>query len=315
MSFYVFKLNIQPNVLQEYEKNDELPYLKNDIVKQAFEANFEVKNLENYLQIGFLENDDTEFHDKFNDLQSMTEDLYEEYGKIVKQYIDSGEIYYSKKFLNLNERCGYKRRKLENEYPTLKVAYDIYDEKNIEKEYGLEFENSVGTGITHIQKFYKIDLYLKEMDTGPTDIYEDIKLFYKQSDELFYIETENFDKAINCAQFIEKSINKSKDANIHIGKISINPKYESIKFEGDLTEITYTVVYPNGDDPGKRHDILKDSEGKQKTTTIYGANGEPLKQEPISEELNKKGNQGYLRDFFAKGANIVKTILKVDNLP
>src|SRR5690625_1258958 len=261
MSYYVFKMNIQPNVIHEYEENDNLQYLKDDIVKIALETIFEVSNVDDYWQIRIEGSNDTDFNEKFNDLKSMTERLYEEYKKIVEQYVDSGEIYYSRSFLNLNERCGSKRRKLENEYPALKSAYenDNYSDQNIEKKYNLTLENSVGTGVTHIQKFYKIDLYLNELETSPTDIYKDINIFYNQSDELFYIETYNSNEALGCAQYIENSINKSKDANIHIGKVTINPKFKSIKFEGDLTEITYTIVYPNGDEPGKRHDILKDS--------------------------------------------------------
>src|SRR5699024_4803582 len=281
----------------------------------ALETIFEVKNVDNYLKVSIVDNDDTDFYDKINNLKSMTENLYKEYERIVNQYIDSGEIYYSKTFLNLNEKCGSKRRMLENEYPTLKSAYDVYSEKNIEENYNLKFEKSVGTGITHIQKFYTLDLYLKEINTGPSEAYMDINIFYSPRKEYFYIETDDYDEAIGCAYFIEKSINTVKSANDHIGKVTINPKYESIKFEGELTEITYTIVYPNGDEPGKRNDILTASRGKQQTTTLYGTNGEPLRQEPNVDEVSNKGNKGYLRNLVTKGAKMVRTILRVDTLP
>lgn len=306
---------MQPSILQSYEDESGFSYLKDKIVPHALETTFNVKLKNNYFKIEFDDSENTEFYDEYDKLRHMTEDLYKEYKKILEQYRISGEIYYSKSFLNLNESCGSKRRKLENEYPILKTAYSKYNETNIETEYGLVFDNSVGTGITHIQKFYTIDLYLNEVDIDPTKAYMDLKIFYNSTDELFYIETNNHEDAIGCAHFIEKSINKSKDANIHIGRVTINPKYQSIKFKGDLTEITYTIVYPNGDEPGERHDILKESKGKQKTTTIYGTRGEPLRNEPITEEINKEAKDGYLSDLFAKGAKTVKKILKVGTLP
>ncbi|EJE1901504.1 hypothetical protein M4E16_002903, partial [Listeria monocytogenes] len=89
--------------------------------------------------------------------------------------------------------------------------------------------------------------------------------------------------------------------------------YESVYLDGDITEISFVIVYPNGNPPLDRHNILRDSFAKEEEVKLIGTDEMPLRKEPIEEYINEKGEKGYLKNIFTKGAFRTK-IKQINNL-
>ncbi|MBF2600180.1 hypothetical protein IA929_09215 [Listeria seeligeri] len=122
MEYYVYKINIQPNILEMYEKENDFVYLISEVIPNSFEAVLQVKRVNNCFQ--FIVDNATEynFDEEFNQLEIDTKMLIKGYNQIIQYYNKSGEIFYSKAFLSLNEKCGTKRRHIEVLFPGIKKA-------------------------------------------------------------------------------------------------------------------------------------------------------------------------------------------------
>ncbi|MBM7837873.1 hypothetical protein JOC54_001104 [Alkalihalobacillus xiaoxiensis] len=143
-----------------------------------------------------------------------------------------------------------------------------------------------------------------------------MKAYYNPHTEHVIVESSSETAAKNYINALVELVNSNKSSNIHIGKININPIYERISLDGEFTEISYVIVYPNGNPPLERDNILKNSEAKEAEFKLLGADGNPLKKEPIQEIINNEGKHGYLKSLKAKGENIfkkIKTIGQIDS--
>ncbi|EIS4945447.1 hypothetical protein LZZ37_002770, partial [Listeria innocua] len=295
------------------ERTNELMYLITEVIPNSLEAVLEVTKLDKLFK--FVANDTLEFDfdEEFKQLETDTEVLIDEYNKIVRAYNETGEIHYSKTFLSLNEKCGVKRRYIEVFIPGIKKAYDLISDEQIEERFNLESNNQVGTSITHIRKFYKIKLF---MDTDEfLNIKEPLKLvsIYNPSTEHLLVKTNRADLASNYTEALTRIINENKSIIRQIGKVNINPIYESVHLDGDITEISFVIVYPNGNPPLDRHNILRDSFAKEEEVKLIGTDEMPLRKEPIEEYINEKGKKGYLKNIFTKGDFRTK-IKQINNL-
>lgn len=187
-------------------------------------------------------------------------------------------------------------------------AYEVISDEEVDLYAKIESDSKVGTGITHLRKFYKIKLYLEKY---PQDnIINSLNLisYYNPHTEHVLVESLSDTAAQNYISALVDLVNGSKSATNHIGKININPIYDSISLEGEYSEISYIVVYPNGNPPMDRYNILKNAEAKEAEYKLIGADGKPLKKEPVQEMLETEAKQGYLKSLTAKGKNIYKKI-------
>ncbi|MFL2101319.1 hypothetical protein [Desemzia sp. FAM 23989] len=314
MDYYVFKLNLQPNILAVYRQKEELEYLISEEIPNVLESVLQVNEVEGFFKLTIENHSKEDFYKLFESLEEKTHKLVSEYKKILLNYRKTGEIHYTQDFLKLNEDCMISRRSIESKFPSIKKAYDIVLDEIIESLYELETDNQVGTGITHIKKFYKIKRYIS-LDEGASSIIPlELTSYYNPKTEHILVETDNIDAATNFIDAFELLINSSKDVTLRIGKININPVYKSFILEGEHTEVSYTLVYPNGNPPLDRHNILRDSEAKELHSTLVGPDGRPLKLEPINKMLEEEAKKGYLKRMEGKAKGVFSKIKKIGKL-
>lgn len=314
-SYYVFKLNIQPNILAHFTKSNELEYLISEVIPNSFELIMEVKENKGIFQMLFEDVSEINFEEKFKELEDITNKLIKEYKNILQDYQIKGEIYYSKEFLKLNDKCGNLRRYIESEFSGLKKAYEIITDDEVEKEYDLVTDNQVGTSITHIKKFYKLKIYISTDESISAITPLNLNAFYNPKTEHILVEADKEDEARNYIDAFIRVVNNNKEVTQSIGKININPIYESISLEGNYSEISYTLVYPNGNPPLNRNNILEQSQAKEQHTTLIGTDGKPLNTKPVQDILEEQGKKGYLKSLIVKGYKSTKsTISKLKNI-
>lgn len=315
MSYLVFKLNVQPNVLLKYKENDEIKYLLSEVIPLAFENVLQIKEHEGFFELIPDREDKQEFHKLFDNLENKTAELYRLYEQVLLHYRNKHEIHYSQNFLKLNEKCMSMRRFLENKYPGIIRAYEIIGDENIEQYANIELDSKVGTAITHLRKFHKIKFYLKNYEEDNVINSLNLKSYYNPNTEHILVESESEIAALNYITALVNLLNSNSSAVEHIGKVNINPVYESILLEGEYSEISYVIVYPNGNPPMDRYNILKEVEAKEIESKLVGADGKPLKNEPIQKILEGEAKKGYLKSVASKGKNIIKkikTLTKID---
>lgn len=312
MEYYVFKLNIQPNILVNYSEKDDFEYLVSTAIPNAFQSVLQVKEMKGFFQLIVENQNNHNFFELFNQLEQLTEELIEKYNNVLLDYKENGEIYYSKDFLNLNDKCMRERKFIESVFSGVKKAYEVIHDDDIDSFYKLVTDNKVGTGITHIKKFYKIKRYIDEAPFLITPLA--LNAYYNPKTEHILVETDSNDTALNYIDAFVNLVNDSKDVNEQIGKININPVYDSISLEGDYREISYTLVYPNGNPPLDRHNILKNSGAKEIRSKLVGSDGNPLIIEPVKAMLEEEAKKGYLKSLEVLGNKIFSKIKRIKKL-
>ncbi|URT70936.1 hypothetical protein [Cytobacillus firmus] len=315
MGYFVFKINIQPDILLNYRKSNEVKYLLFEMIPLAFQNVLQVKESNGLYELIPDKTDEQTFQKLFIDLEEKTVELFEFHKQVLLQYKKNHDIHYSKDFLDLNETCMNKRRSLEKKYPGIMKAFELISDEEVDIYANIESDSKVGTGITHLRKFYKIKLYLEKHRQDNVINSLDLIAYYNPHTEHVLVKSSSETAAQNYITALVELVNGSRSANKHIGKININPIYESISLDGEYTEISYTIVYPNGNPPLDRYNILKNAEAKEADYKLIGADGRPLKKEPIQEMLENEAKQGYLKSLTAKGKNIykkIKTLRQID---
>ena len=312
--YLVFKLNLQPAKLIEY-KNDKI-YLIEELIPSMLEhivALEKLKGKEVY-KIRLEDKNEKQFKVAYDRLLSNTDNLLKLYEEILVHYGEKSEIYYSKEFLDLNSKCMNQRSKLVKEYPVLENAFTRFSDEQIDREIGVSFESKIGTGIAHLRKFYKIKKYLNEIGME-LDNPLDVVAYYRPKDEQILIklnpkkEEISENEARAYVTYFESLINNNKTVVSKLGKVNINPIYDSIQLNDEsYIEISFSFVYPNGNPSLDRHNILEASEAKEAQFTILGTDERPLKKEAIESIVNKEAKKGYLKNIFTKGKVIVKNI-------
>src|SRR5699024_6460589 len=297
MNYIVFKLNVQPNILLKYEKNNEIKHLLSYIIPLAFESVLQIKEHKSFFELIPDQEDEQEFRTLLDDLESKTNELYKLYEQILLHYRNHHEIHYSQKFLKLNDKCMNMRRFLENKYPGVTKAYKIIEDENIERYANIDVDSKVGTAITHLRKFHKIKFYIEKYKEDNIINSLNLKSYYNPNTEHILVNSKSETAAINYITALVNLLNNNSSAIEHIGKININPVYESISLDGEYNEINYVIVYPNGNPPMDRYNILKEVEAKEIESKLVGADGKPLKNEPIQMMIEEDAKKGYLKSI------------------
>lgn len=316
MFYFVFKLNLQPNIINIYSKEEFEAVVSQDIPLHLVSIMDAVERNNGHIEI-FLPKLDGDLAKKiFEQLKVLTEELAEEYSKILEGFENGTGINYSKSFLDKNEECGNLRRKLTKFFPMLKESFSKYEDDEIDQIYNLHLDFHVGTGITHIRKFYKMDAYINEIGINEIFLTNTERMFYNKNNERIIVESANQEAALRSIKRLEKYINSKHDFYFDLGKVKINPIYENIVIKGNVTEITYTTVYPNGNPSFDRDNILSKANAKAEKTTLFAPDGQELNVEEVEKEVNKKSKYGYTSGVEAKGINakVLSVIKKIPDL-
>lgn len=315
MVFFVYKINLQPNILYLFDKTNDRDYLITELIPNSLESIMEVSEFEGFFKLAMDKDvEQPNFFEIFEELEKDTDKLISMYNEILELYTTDGEIFYSKKFLTLNDSCGSKRRYLEKIFPGIKKAYEVVSEEEFDKIFKFRVENQVGTGITHIKKFLKLKLFIETEDISSIIAPLDLISYYNPSNEQLLVNTDKQDLANIYIESLTRFINGYNHITDTIGKVNINPVYEKIVFEGEFSEINYVIVYPNGNPPQNRDNILRESQAKEIETTLVGADGNPLKVEPIKESIEEDASRGYLKSLKTKGAKVVSFVKQISSL-
>lgn len=113
MSYVVFKLNIQPDVLLNYRKRNEVKHLLHERIPLALQNVLHVEESNELFRLIPQKIDEQTFQKLFITLEEKTVKLFEFHKQVLLQYKKNHDIHYSQDFLNLNETCMNKRRALE----------------------------------------------------------------------------------------------------------------------------------------------------------------------------------------------------------
>lgn len=318
--YLVFKLNLQPAKLLEYQS--ERKYLITELIPRMLEHIISLKKLKHkdVFEIVLENNDDKDFKAAYDRLLTNTSELLNYYEEILKHYEENGEIFYSKEFLRLNSKCSSQRRELERKFPVLENALSAFTDDKIDREIGVSFDSKIGTGIVHLRKFNKIKKYIEDVGMQ-SDNPLNVKAYYRPIDEHILIKLDPENEAASEKEarayisYFESLFNSNKTVVSKLGKININPIYDSIKLSDEsYTEISFSIVYPNGNPSLDRHNILEAAEAKEAQITILGTDERPLKKEAVENIVNVEAKKGYLKSIYSKGKGIIAIIKRTDVL-
>lgn len=305
MEYFVYKLNVGAKLAKNIREQNEEEYLKNDLIVSTFDLLYQ-KELahDGIYKINIITDSKNviEFRSEWELLSDKTSRHFKLYLEAIDYYNINNQVLYSQEFLDLTEECGSLRRQFENKYKRLKES-ELLSDNFIEEKYDIPIEFRVGTGITHIRKFFK----LKEViESNSIEFLTNnvLTFFYNSKTEHLLIESEDENKSRVIAFQIQTRLQKNKDVIENLGFVKVTPIYKEINIEEDkITEIEYTVVYPNPVSEEVDDELLSTlrSSGGDEQRTIIKAEGKSfLTIDTLSPKLQELANVGYLKDLSIK---------------
>lgn len=307
--YYFFKFNLPEKTISTYisfEDNINLTsaeemkkHMLEEIIPRNLSLVYELEKSDNFnkYKINIVKLNTEEF---FNDLEKLRQNtliLEEMYGKVLSDYLDNGSIIYTKEFLEQNEICKTQRRFFQNKYPIVKEGLNRLTDQEVQKLFSVQFDNQIGTGIKHIKSFYRIDNYVEYMKAEGILDNSEIEVFYDADTEHIVVKSKNEIEAYNSVKAIEKVLNSSESFVKELGKININPIYESIEFTKSFSSIEFTLVYPNWKAVDERYEaIMADTKADEQKVKLSAENEYTMNVEYILGVLNEQAKKGYLKD-------------------
>src|SRR5699024_7653865 len=91
-----------------------------------------------------------------------------------------------------------------------------------------------------------IKFYLKNYEEDNVINSLNLKSYYNPNTEHILVESESEIAALNYITALVNLLNSNSSAVEHIGKVNINPVYESILLEGEYSEISYVIFHSYG---------------------------------------------------------------------
>lgn len=312
-SNFIFKLNVQPHILQKLDtkgfdslKNESIPTaifntfndLLSPVEEQLGELQFKITNDFNYISKS----------EDYSQLIKITSEIAELYKQITIDYKNNKGIFYTPEFLEKLDQAIELRKIVLSRYSILVQSSNHYPntlvDDEIERTYGFKIDSDVGKGLDHIRRVTKMRLYLLELEEKDA---QDVLVNYHYDSEFLIIHNVNIDEAVEHCRMIEEKINSQKN---EIGKIVINPVYTKLALtRDDLSSIEIITTYPNG--TGDEFDLLlkatEETGAKEARTKLVSSDGQPLEQFTakaidLAVPPSKKGD---LRDIKYNGKSII----------
>ncbi|EGE54169.1 hypothetical protein [Streptococcus parauberis] len=325
MEYFIYKLNVGAKLAKNIREQSEEQYLKSDLIVSTFDLLYHQEKVsDDIYKINIITDSKNinEFRVEWEVLMSKTMRQFDLYLEAIDYYNEYNQVLYSQEFLELTEECGSLRRQFEYKYSRLKEA-EMLSDNFIEEKYDIPIEFRIGTGITHIKKFFK----LKEViESSSIEFLTNnvLTFFYNSQTEHLLIESEDENKSRVTARRIESLLQNNKDVKTHLGFVKVTPIYKEINMVGDeISEIEYTIVYPNPVSEEVDEELLATlrSSGGEEQKTIIKAKGENfLTIDSLSPKLQELANVGYLKDINIKKRRkkdnfklYVKSILRLED--
>lgn len=306
MQYYTFKFNLEPSVLRTYNYDNHKENIIGVIIPSALKSIFNSFEEIDESKIKFKDYIDIDNvqrsyeYKKMLDLNSIMTKMYYE---VLKDYKDGKGITYSTEYLEKRNELKHSIENLISIHPFLKGAFDIKD-----SIFQVEAFSAVKMSVAYIRKAKKIEYYLNNFPKNASES----EFIYDTYKEYIYISTENRSnkEAISYVDVLEEKINNfSSETNI--GRVSINPIYENILFEGMYSEVTIELVYPNGDPSRDRSRAIEEANAAKETRTFEASKESKIDASTLSAYYVKDAEEGYLRKVTSRGKNILKSLIKI----
>lgn len=304
MEYYVYKLNLEPRILDvfEFENNEEHvvgTVIPNDL-KNVFENNFDL-NEELILFSDKVEINNVIESKQYKELIENNKEMLEMYNHVVKNFEAGKGIVYSPQFLEKRDELKQSISSVIHLFPFLKGSYDLND--NV---FPINRYDKVQMSVAYLRKAKKIECFV----TNFTDDAHKISFIYDKKHEWIYISEEvGMEKSQDYVELIEEKIN-SFSPSLDIGRVTINPIYEDFKLEGMYSEITFEVVYPNGKKARNRSNAIEKGNAASETTTWKASKGMKMEVANFNEVYEDDAGKGYVKSVTSNGKNVVKSILR-----
>lgn len=313
---YVFKLNVQPQVLKRFGIKG-FETLKSEVIPNAIFNSYNDLLVQVDIQLdglSFIITNDFSYISQsyeFNTLLEVTSEIASMYKEITIDYQKEKGIFYTPVFLDKLDEAIELRKQLISLYPILYQSSSHYlntmIEKEIEKQYDFKIDNDVGKGIDHLRRVKKIELYINELLEKDE---EDVSVYYDYDKEQLIIYNISIEDALEHSKRIEEKINSQKT---EIGKIKINPIYETVVLtKNDFSSIELVTTYPNG--TNDELDILEESASRtgarEVRTKLLAADGQPLEHftDKAIELARPAAQKGYLSDVKSNSKGVINYI-------
>lgn len=320
---YLFKLNVQPHVLEKYSGEQKI-VLKNQLIPQMIcfsfgtdlfsleDCNPEMTDEELSFQIVRDYKEILESQD-YMQLLELTHELTLEYVRISRDFNRGRGIHYSQDYLDKHETAMELRRSVLDAYEELKPSQNEYSTSEIdnilENEYQFKIMSKVGTGIDHIRRVKRMALFLERFEE---DSVETIPIVYRFESEVLGIRTKSQQEAALLHRVLERNINRSGNLD-KVGKVTINPIYESIILDIDernAKTIEIITTYPNNPDD-ELEDLTTDineifgTKENRMTLVLPDTKRNEKIWRKILAFINKYARLGYLRGVNRNGSSVL----------
>ncbi|MBQ3275032.1 hypothetical protein IJH46_01260 [Candidatus Saccharibacteria bacterium] len=242
---YKLKINASPETIKGYNGNYDI--IKTSFIPQALDDAFESKKANVYLlnnQLAEVKNDS--LYKRLDEITNKIEMMYEE---IYLRFLNKGELFYPKEYIDLVAEAKRDRRLIISRYPALKRALRLPDSIAI-SNLDIQTNGRVGTGIDHLQKMSKIRFFLQGSNCD--DGLGIVKFSYHRETEMLSLEIQKnrvYEEAKAIEARLNNSISKKRRAT---ESIHINPVFKRVVLKNNIDEQkrrdwTLIIDYPNGE--------------------------------------------------------------------
>lgn len=305
MEYYVFKLNLEPYTLRKNNYFSDRKYVIETLIPEELKKFFPDYEEIDYDKVKFYDVVDftnIKSSSTYNNLLRRNEKMIEMYKSVVEDYESGKGIVYDPIYLEQRNKLSKTIESIIFEFPALKNAYEISD--NI---FRVEAYSNVKMALTYIRKAKKIEEYVNGLDDRNTIISSEF--VYDSSNEHIYISTDKTpEEAREYIEILQDKINKYC-FNSKIGRVTINPVYEDFILEGSYTEITFEIVYPNGNRARERSKAIEYAEAAREKRTFEASKGKSLDVENLAESFKEDAKKGYIKSVKSKGKSIIKSAI------
>lgn len=305
MEYFAFKLNLEPSVLNAYNYESQREHVVSIVIpeslKQIFGQFTDIsKNKIRFFDYIYLYS--VRESNKYKDMLKLNETMIKMYNEVIENYNVGKGITYTPEYLEQRDKLNTSIEKIIFEYPFLKGAFELKD--NI---FPVDTFSKIKMAVTYIRKAKKIECYI---DNFPENI-SNSEFIYDKKHELIFISTDNktANDAKNYVDLLEEKINNFSSVS-NIGRISINPIYEELVFEGMYSEVTIEIVYPNGDPARDRSKAIEKANAAKEKRTFVASKDEKIDASQLSEYFVEDAEKGYVEDVTFRGKSIIKSLIK-----
>lgn len=310
MEAYVFKLNLEPSILQMYQFNKR--QIEQVVIPSALDRIFQSKIKESNVNIieyntKQIDIDEIRENEIYIKLVETLELFHGMYLNVVTQYKQTGAISYSQDFMIRRDFLNQLIKRIFDLYPILE--FKISNMKNV---IIIDQFSRVKMGSTYLQRAAKIK---KFVDDYTEERNPSITFYYDLTSERIYLQTEAIEsidrteEVRHNAGVIQDLINEYKTVT-NIGKVSINPVYNLIQLEGLYSEITIEIVYPNGNPSEDRSEAIEQVNAAKEIKKLIASKGQKIDANDVNPIISENAQKGYLTSVTSRGKNIIKGIIE-----